>query len=182
MKTFKIAVLVLFITAPLLSMSQVNFGFKGGLNFPSLNEVNGTWDSNSYTGWHAGVMTEIRADVLGVQGEMLYSKTGYTVVGFGDITNSYLDIPVVAKLHILDILSIHAGPQFSYLIESESSVWGKFKNDIDDRNYKIVAGAGLTLGNFDLHGRFIFPSKTTFKDANETYRDKNFQISAGLWF
>lgn len=182
MKTFKITVLVLLLSAPILSMAQVNFGFKGGLNFPSLNEVDGDWDSNSYTGWHAGVMTEIRADILGVQGEMLYSKTGYRALGFGDITNSYLEIPVVAKLHILDIISVHAGPQFSYLIQSESSLWGNMRNDIEDKNYKIVAGAGLTLGHFDIHGRFIFPSKTTFKDANETYRDKNFQISMGLWF
>lgn len=186
-KGISILVLCLFvISVAKAGDGLINFGLKGGLNFPSLNAQDGAPTLNTKTGFHAGAMVKVNVIILDVRGEVLYSQTGFESPSGEDIKNSNLQIPITAQFSFLKILSIHAGPQFNYLASSKLS-GESFKEQIDDGSFNFVAGAGVHLGSLEIMGRFIFPSgvKFQFDDAISTaseYKDSNIQLSVGYWF
>lgn len=179
---------VLFVAVLMLGFSQthaqlVKFGIKGGLNFPSLNDLDGNYTFESNNGWHAGATVLINIPVVKVGADALYSHSATTVSGTssGDVKVYIIDIPVFAKLNFLKILSIHAGPSFSWA--NTATLDGvDILDGWEEQNVKFVAGAGVNLGPFDIHGRFIFPSRTNLNINNATSEIKNSNIQLSLTY
>lgn len=110
-----------------------SWGVKGGVNFATLN--GGDIDSpDSRTSFHVGVVAEFPlADIFSLQVEALYSGQGAEYnqpYPTGNILNpignrkvelqlDYINVPVLAKVYIVEGLSIEAGPQFSFLVNDE---------------------------------------------------------------
>ena len=178
-KVYLFTILILLLGA-INSQAQLKLGLKGGANFPSLNESNGSFDISNTTGWHAGGMIEIKLPIIGIEGDIIYSQTGATIVNVGELKNATLDIPVVAKLYLLKIITIEAGPQFSFLTSSKLD-GESIKEQFDISNARFVAGVGVNLGPLYVHGRFIFPSKTEFADIGTEVKNSNIQLSVGWW-
>lgn len=160
----------------------LDFGIKGGVNFPSLNSTDDGVDFDSKSGWHAGVMAKVNIPIVSIQGEVLYSQTNFSIPGGDDFKNANLAIPITAHLSLLNIFSIHAGPQFAFAT-SQKLGDVDFSDQIDNKTVSFVAGAGVMLGALDVHFRFIFPSKTEIgvTDIAE-YKSNNWQLSIGYWF
>jgi hypothetical protein len=164
--------------------AQLKLGIKAGPSFPSLNETDGNFDITNNTGWHAGGMLEIKLPILGIQGDIIYSETSADVVDANNVKSTLksttVDIPVVAKLYLLKIITIQAGPQFSFLTASK---WDDqdIKDNMNISNVRFVAGLGLNLGPVDIHGRFIFPTKTEMADIPGEVKNSNIQLSVGWW-
>ena len=108
---------------------EVKFGTKVGLNISTLRgDINYT---KYKTGFHVGGFVEIKvSDNFFLQPEILYSKQGtkseqkISNYGQGLKINytqdlSYLNIPVMAKIHITESFYIEAGPQISFLLDAE---------------------------------------------------------------
>lgn len=158
----------------------LDFGLKGGLNFPSLNATDG-FDWNSKVGFHAGAMVRVNIPIVNVIGEVLYSQTGFTAPETEDLKNTYLDIPITAQISLLKIITIHAGPQFSFLTSSKVGDVS-IKDDIESNAFNFVAGAGVALGSLEVKGRFVFPSGIKLSDTTTEYKNSNIQLSVGYWF
>ena len=184
MKKIYLIAITLILVGSLNVQAQLKLGIKAGPSFPSLNETEGNFDITNNTGWHAGGMLEIKLPLIGIQGDVIYSQTSTDLVDANNvqstIKSSTVDIPVVAKLYLLKIITIQAGPQFAFLT---SSTWDDqdIKDNMSISNVRFVAGLGVNLGPIDVHGRFIFPSKTEMSDISGEVKNSNIQLSVGWW-
>ena len=159
-----------FMAIPLLSQAQMDdsrFGIKGGVNFTNFYQ-NDVGDQNIKTGFNVGLFTEIAvAEQFSIQPELLFTTKGNNntygndggVADFlgteGDVkfNLSYIEIPVLAKATLGEILNIHLGPYASYLIGASSSTdgdLGEGYEELDRDNFRtwdygIAAGVGVDL-------------------------------------
>ena len=180
MRKVYIAVIALLLVGSLSAQAQIKLGVKAGANFPSLEDTGGNFAIHNNTGWHAGGMLEIKIPLIGIEADVLYSQTGADIPGYGELKNTTLDIPILAKLYILKIFNIHAGPQFTFLTSSKLDDVS-IKDDIENSNFRFVAGLGVALGPLDVHGRFIFPSNSTISTVPADLQHSNIQLSVGWW-
>ncbi len=184
MKKIYTILVALVLVGSISAQAQIKFGIKGGLNLPSLDAQGGALSADNANGWHAGLALELKLPIIGIEADALYSQIGVDGFDIGgtvaDLQNTTLDIPVVAKLYILKVLNIQAGPQFSFLTSSKHGV-EDIKSQIDNKAFGFVAGLGVELGGLMASGRFIFPSTITVQNAGD-YKTSNIQISVGYWF
>ncbi|MEM6360064.1 MAG: porin family protein [Bacteroidota bacterium] len=171
--------------------AQISGGVKAGVNFANQDyEASGfSVSPDGRTAFHAGAFFTIMfADQLGLQPEILYSGQGSTFEsvspGFDDIEQNfnYLNIPVLLRYQVIDILSLHTGPQLGFLLNAE----------IDDEDVKdSLKGSDLSLafgGQVDLPMGFIGGLRYSLglSDINDLdgdgteIKNNNFQIYVGF--
>lgn len=109
------------------------YGVKGGVNLTNLTD---DWNGKSKFSFHAGAFAEYRINsIVGIQSEFTYSRQGLydkgnvTIAGENILKDvkvwarfNYFNIPVLAKLYVLDNLSVNLGPQFGILLNSKMKV------------------------------------------------------------
>lgn len=184
MKKICTLLLAFIIVGSISVQAQIKFGVKGGLNLPSLNAQAGSINLDAATGWHGGLMLELKLPILGIQADVLYSQIGVDNIDIqgtlGDLKHTTLDIPVVAKIYLLKVINIQLGPQFAFVTSSKI---GDFdvKGQIDNKTVSFVAGIGVELGGLMASGRFVFPSTSTIQSVGD-YKSSNIQFSVGYWF
>ncbi|MGV9011971.1 MAG: porin family protein [Flavobacteriales bacterium] len=138
-------------------------GVKGGLNYTTLAGGDSNED-NGRIGFNAGVFARTAPEApLGLQVELLYSTKGnhtkYNAF-FGlvdqdvDFNLNYIELPVMADLHILDVVDIHLGGYAAYLVSANvttSGTLGSGSDTLDKSNFKsmdfgIAGGVGFNIG------------------------------------
>jgi hypothetical protein len=175
--------------ACLLGAVAYGQGLSGGIK-AGLNLANQTYKSSGYTvspsflpGMHAGAyVTWMFTEHLGLQPEVLYSAQGYKN-GDYKVKVNYVNIPVLVRYSVNDLLSFHAGPQFGVLT-SAKSIAGSNETDVKDQvkgsDMGVAAGVGIDLPmklNFSF--RFIQGLSDIGKDASSTIKNYNLQFSVG---
>lgn len=150
-----------FFLANSMEAQELNFGFKGGVNFSSIQSSNTPIEdlTKSRTSFHLGGFTELKfSKLFALQLEALYSGQGAKIKNtYIEITppgelgyvwetepaqaspeNSmasgkynYLNIPLLAKLYVYEGLNIFGGPQLSILLSAEDSQ-GTAEMDVAD--------------------------------------------------
>ncbi len=176
---------ILIIAGTLDVNAQVlRFGLKAGPNFANVSGGPSGIDYNSRTSFHAGVAVEFHpVGNFAIQPELLYSSQGAEVDGFGDFNLDYVSLPVMAKYYILsDVLSIEAGPQFSFLVDDAES-FDEFGNTIDNEKFDFAVAGGLGLNitkSFFAQARYTIGLTEVSKDAEIT--NSVFQLSVGYMF
>lgn len=116
-----------------------SFGPKFGVNFATATGwedlVSGT--KTSYTG---GFYAEVRPiKFIGVSAELLYSSEGFVTkdIEIGnwsfnmDMTLGYIAVPIMAKIYVVDGLSINVGYQPSFLVASHITFGGSERTEIE---------------------------------------------------
>lgn len=204
-------ILVIFATAFLINMTiaqeevldlrnKVTFGIKGGLNFSNVYDSNQEdFDTNSKLGLAAGVFLGLPLGTyVGIQPELLYSQRGYKETGklfdseFTRTTN-YLDVPLLLAIKPSPVLSILAGPQFSFLLDGKydfksNILSGQVTQDFDNEDVRkntlcLTGGLDLNLENLVLSGRAGWDLKENNKDgSSNTPRYKNVWLQATIGF
>ncbi len=171
--------LISFVMSPLLSQAQMGdsrFGVKGGVNLSNFNRGDvGT--QNMRIGFNLGLFTELAVgENFSIQPELLLSTKGNRATygtngGVADIvgvdgevkTNlTYIDIPVLAKVTIGEVLNIHVGPYASYLIGANVSTDGDLGDgvqELDRDNFKtwdygLAAGLGADIDVVTIGARY----------------------------
>lgn len=149
----------LFITVGIVAISITNvlaqgfgLGIKGGINIANQN-ISATGfspETTSQIGFHGGVFTVLMfTDKMGIQPELLYSTGGSEVDIAGDVYSeklSYIIIPVLFRYNINDMLSLHAGPQFGFLMSAEEEFDGDTEDIKDDfKGSDIAASFGIEV-------------------------------------
>lgn len=181
-KTFLIALLAFFGTI-VNAQNVFKFGVAGGLN---LSKINSEESSKSITGFHGGLITEIKLPIeLGVEVDVLYSTKGGTFEGLNskletvELKNelTYIDIPVVAKLYILKVLNLQAGPQFSYLMGAKFDGTDN-KENLNSIDLGIVAGIGLDITKLHTAVRYNYGLTEIGAGGG---KNNMIQLSVGFW-
>lgn len=127
------------------------------------------------------------SDQLGLQPEILYSAEGSRIESISPEPDDeewnfdYINIPILLRYQVIDILSFHAGSQFGFLLNAEvddDDVSDNFKGtDLSlafgaqvDLPAGIVGGARYSLGLSDIN------------DINGGFdtNNNNFQIYVGF--
>jgi opacity protein-like surface antigen len=156
----------------------LKFGLKFGANFSTLN--GDQFNGDNLTSYHAGAIVEISVlDNFSIQPEVLYSSQGAKIEN-RDLKLDYVAIPVLAKFYLIsDKLSLEAGPQFSFLTNSDIPVGETFETNAFD--FAAAGGLGLNLTQrIFVQARYVTGLSDTSKNASIT--NQIFQFSVGLRF
>jgi len=126
-KSFLLVGIALLSLGGLNAQEYVMFGVKGGINSSTFSgDGFGDFDNpDSRTSFNLGLLAEIPvSDKFSVQPEVLYSGQGYDIVSRDNANDveyqlDYINVPVLAKYYLVDGLSLEAGPQIGFLVNSE---------------------------------------------------------------
>lgn len=147
----KLIFVLLFGIALLFSQEvSAQFGARIGASFANFDG----FDFDSRTGLHAGVYYGLTVmERLVIEPAIFYSQKGYKssdASASGKISENldYIDIPVLVRCQIMNVLNVFAGPQGSLLISRKYEQGGAISKTKEVvRGYDIagVIGAGVNL-------------------------------------
>lgn len=168
----KILILGTLLSLTVFSYSQVNVGFKGGLNFSKFNADDletseyrlVTYDGRK-SGYHIGLF--VRADLFGlfIQPEMIYTIlrgetqvyniTSHTQLDPAQIQISRLDIPALAGAK-LGPVRLGAGPVICFNLTNRTELQDLIGYIPEIRKVSIgyQVGAGVDLSSFTVDLRY----------------------------
>ena len=199
-KSILIAVIaVLGFTSAASAQEFVYFGAKGGVNFTNMTS-DGFEDEKSRTGFHLGLVSEIPlSERFSLQPEVLYATQGLeanrTFAGQnfnGEYQLDYIQVPVLAKIYLIDGLAIEAGPSFNFLVEEEYD----FESDMGDAEFDTEAGSDFEFGgaigaSYKFNSGFFASARYTqgFTDVfdsdnwdDDAIKNNGIQLGIGLMF
>jgi hypothetical protein len=153
MKKTWITMLVI-VAASVGVFAQGSFGIKGGLNVAN-QSISGTYDPDEVKpmfGFHGGLfVTMMFSDKIGVQPELLYSTQGSTSRWSSqeyEDKMEYITLPVLLRFNFNEVFSLHAGPQFGYLMSAKEKFEGvteDMKDDFKTTDLGVALGAEIDL-------------------------------------
>ena len=132
-------------------------GAKGGVNLSNQKYTNDgiSLDTKAKPGiLIGGYLIYMINEKFGVQPEVLFSMQGSKWDFSGDDSKfkfNYINVPILARYNITDMISIHAGPQFGFLmsadIEYEDGDEEEIKDDIKGVDVAGATGVEVNLPN-----------------------------------
>jgi len=181
-KSILLAGIALLSLGGLSAQEYVMFGVKGGINSSTFRgDGFGEFDNpDSRTSFNLGLLAEIPvSDKFSVQPEVLYSGQGYDIVSRNNANDveyqlDYINVPVLAKYYLIDGLSLEAGPQIGFLVNSEiDSNPGGDSGDVplnEDQFNKvdlsIALGAAYKFrGGFFVSARYNYGLSDVYDDS-----------------
>lgn len=173
----KLILTLLFLISFSVQSQVLQFGLKGGYNASTLS---GDGDISSLSGFHAGVFASIDLVILDVVPELVYSTQG---AKFGDqeVNLDYFNVPIMARLNLLKVLYIEAGPQIGFLINAEND-GEDVKDDFESTDFAIGVGAGVELfDTFDVSARYNFGTTDVTKAPGD-YKNNVLQVGLAYKF
>lgn len=180
-----VLLLTLALLSPLVMQAQkVGLGIKAGANFAT-QKVDDVLDvtTKSITDYHVGAYLNLNINNhFGIRPEVLYSATG-SKWNDVQVDFDYIAIPVMIRVKPILLLSLEAGPQFSFLTRAENKDLGDIMDQVKKNDFGLAFGAGLNLPfGFNLGARYTF-GFTDISDVSETsIKSRNFQLSLGWTF
>lgn len=211
MKAICNSILLALLMSPLTGLGQaeiispdvrgtITFGIKGGTNYSNVYDSEGEqFDADAKFGFAGGGFVSLPiGKLIGIQPEVLYSQKGFQGSGILlgeqyviDRTTNYLDVPVFFLVKPVPILTLMAGPQFSYLLsqkdvlsDGENSIEQEqeFENDdIRKNTLCFVGGLDVNVRHFVIGGRAGWDLFNNNGDGTSTTpRYKNVWVQATL--
>lgn len=201
-KLFTISALALFMIMAMTnhSQAQLKWGLKGGVNFASIKnfEQAGIIDNlQTYTGWHGGIFVQFKLPIVAVQGDILYSVQGqkFDLLGVSQtLENSYILIPVVAKVSLIPLINLQGGLQYGIL--TTSAINGEDMIDLGNGqeavkdffkggDWSVVLGIGFDISKLMIDARYnlgVSQVNEVSFSSSESLKNGVFQLSAGIKF
>jgi hypothetical protein len=179
MKIAKSIFFIMFLFIITSTIHAQKFGVRAGLN---LAEVTGNDFGNTepLTGVYVGFFKEITLvpKLFYLQPELQYSSQGFKTADTNYSIN-YINIPVVAKVYVLKMFSLEAGPQVGVKISDNFP--GKSGDDINTFDTAIVGGLGFNFPfGLGLNARYI--SGLSKIEKNSDAKNKVIQLGASFKF
>lgn len=172
-------IILLFVLANTVNLKAQGFsyGIKGGYNYSTIRAKNLN-NIDGQDGFHAGVFANLSAILIQVQPELLFSQRGYEIENGNDIRMNYLEAPVLLKVKVFPFVTVDAGPQFSYLIntkELSDNIVNPGMPSFKDTDLSAVIGTSLNVWKLGASLRYIHG----FSELESTNNSKNsmFQLS-----
>jgi hypothetical protein len=184
--------------------SKFYVGAKGGINYSNVYDTEGEkFQANAKVGFVGGVFLTIPiGELIGFQPELLFSQKGFNGSGvlFGtpysiSRTTNYIDVPLLFSVKPSSLISLHAGPQFSYLLRQKdefsnttmsSEQIKQFSNDNVRKNTLcFLGGVDLNVNSFVIGTRIGWDIQNNNGDGTSTtprYKNRWLQATLGYRF
>ena len=183
-----IAIMLLTTTA---YAQEFHLGAKAGANLGKLDGV--AYSKGFKLGYQLGGFVEYDFnDKWGLQGEVLFSQTNtkfrdsYQSVWDEKFdkekTLNYVGVPLLFKYNPSGLISLHAGPQFSFLANKDDSTWENGKKLFKDTDFSLVAGAEVNLGPLFAYGRYVWGFSDISNALKEKATTQQIQVGVGVRF
>jgi len=186
------------------SRDKLHFGLKAGVNNSNVyNEKGEQFKAEPKYGFAGGAFLSIPVGkYLGVQPAAMVSQKGFHATGTlagtpYDLsrTTTYLDVPLMIEFKPLPVVTLMAGPQYSYLFAQTDILKGsdntavqaqEFKNDNIRKNILSAAvGLDVNISRFVFSGRYNFDLQENNGDGTSstpTYKNIWLQGTVGIRF
>jgi hypothetical protein len=184
--------------------NKVNFGVKIGFNYSNVYDTEGEdFIADPKLGFATGIFIAIPLiDGLGIQPEVLFSQKGYKAKGnlLGSNyeithTSNYIDVPLLIAIKPVEVFTILAGPQYSFLLSQKN----KFKNgttnieqgnEFDNEGLRkntlcFTGGFDINLNQLVISGRVGWDLLKNNTDGSRTtprYKNTWYQVTLGRRF
>lgn len=175
---------------------EIHVGIKAGLNYTNVSKIKFRYASNnldtespeSRFGTHAGIYAELILPFpVSVQPEFSYSRQGFKFESGqakAEARLNYFELPVLFKYRIIPMVHVFIGPQVSFLSNTSYDYSGTYRNyelEENQTTFSGLAGAGITLGRFDINARYGRGFSDVFKEDDLSADKGSFlQLSAGF--
>ena len=179
---------------------SLQLGLKIGANLSNVYDSQGEqFNADGKFGLAAGAFLEIPiGKYLGIQPELLFSQKGFQATGsllgtdykFTRTTN-FIDIPLFIQLKPSNMVTLLAGPQFSYLMKQRdefpnATIEEEFKNDNIRKNIMcFVIGVDINPNRFVFGARAGWDVQENNGDGTSTtprYKNVWYQATVGFRF
>ena len=169
---------VLFLVPFVIQAQGVGVGIKAGANFA--NQDIKDIDINTVTDFHIGGYVNINfSDKWGITPELLYSAYGSEWDNV-KVDLDYVAIPVMLRFKPISLLSLEAGPQFSFLTKANIENIGDVKDQLKNNDFGLAFGAGLHLPlGFNAGARYVLGFSNISEVSTESIKNRTFQIYVG---
>ena len=186
------AIIALMLLTTATYAQEFHIGAKAGANLGKIAGV--AYKDNFKLGYQIGGFLEFDfTDKWGLQGEVLFNQSNTEIRNSykqvwdekfnKNKTLDYVSVPVLLKYNPNGFLSLHAGPQFSFLTNSEDSTWENGKKLFKDTDFSIVAGLEVKiLNSLYVYGRYAWGYSDINKALSEKATLQQIQIGVGLRF
>ncbi len=197
---------VLFVSMLTITHAQdkIQVGAKAGLSYSNVYDTDGEkFDADAKLGFTGGVFVAIPiGQLLGIQPEILITQKGFkrdgSILGSSysfKRTTTYLEIPLLLQVKPVEIITLLAGPQFSYLLKSHdkfsnSAISYDQEEEFDQDNIRknilgIVGGLDVNLMPLVLSARVGWDIQNNKGDGTSTdprYKNISSQLTIGFKF
>lgn len=177
---------------------RVRVGFAGGASISNtINAYNSNYSTGAIVGFNAGLMLELPIVYpLSFAPEVLYSQKGYAAVTQdGNFTQraNYIDVPLLAKIHLSPTFNFLFGPQVSFPVSTTNTYDNGFiitaEQYYNTYNQKTILD-GVVGVSFDISSNVELRARYTLdlqpNDQNNSYggdyRNQVWQIGLGFKF
>ena len=168
----------LFLIPFVIQAQGIGLGIKAGANFA--NQAVKDISVKTVTDYHFGAYVNLNlSEKFGITPEVLYtaycSKWDDIKVNF-----DYIAIPVMFRFMPVSLLSLEAGPQFSFLTKAEVENVGDVKDQLKNNDFGLAFGAGLHLPlGFNTGLRYVLGFTDISDVSGESIKNRTFQIYLG---
>jgi hypothetical protein len=144
-------VTVIFAAVAMMSICSDSFaqglsaGLKTGVNLSNI-DFDGS-NTNSRVGFIGGAYAVWAfSEKWAIQPEVFFSGKGADYADFDDVIKlNYLTIPVLIRWRPIELLSFHAGPQFSFLLSAENKAGDSLKDSVTSGDIGLALGTTVHL-------------------------------------
>ena len=170
--------MVLILVPFFIHAQGVGVGIKAGANFA--NQDVKDVDIKTATDFHVGAYVNINfSEKWGITPEFLYTAYGSEWDNV-KVDLDYLAIPVMLRFKPVPLLSLEAGPQFSFLTKANVEDFGDVKDQLKSNDFGLAFGAGVHLPlGFNAGARYILGFTDISDVSGESIKNRNFQIYLG---
>ena len=165
-----------------------HLGAKAGAN---LGKIDGTSFKDGYElGFQLGGFAEIDfSKTFGIQPELLFNQTNTKVTNQinspfqnGEKINlNYLSIPILLRINAGQLLTFHAGPQYSILLNNHKTTLQNAGDAFKSGDFALALGAQINLSALRIYGRYNI-GLTDIGDVTSQTKWKSQQLQIGLGF
>jgi hypothetical protein len=181
-------ILLLLLLASVSAHAEFGLGLKAGANFATQKASSSFQlpDFKTRTGFlGGGYVNFFFGETIGVQPEVLFSQKGAKIEDVDLVNNlTYVDVPILLRVHFLKILDIHAGPQFSFLANATQDGDGgdeNLKDKLKNSDVSLAFGAGVNLPlKLNLTARYVLGLTDISEIEDVEIKNSTFQLTLGF--
>jgi hypothetical protein len=169
---------LIFLVPFVMQGQGIGLGIKAGANWANQDVEN--VDIKTVTDYHFGGYVNVNfSDKWGITPEVLYTAYG-SEWDKAKVDLDYIAIPVMLRFKPISLLSLEAGPQFSFLTKAKVENVGDVKDQLKSNDFGLAFGAGLHLPlGFNAGARYVLGFSDISDVSTESIKNRIFQIYLG---
>ena len=134
-------IFVILLLFPILVFSQIDYGFKAGVNMNTNSSISVISDAfenkinkSNFQGYYIGSYISFDAVIFDLRTEIQYSTTRNN----NDLTQQKIELPITVGYKIMPFLSTFVGPSFQYILNEKSNSF-----NLDEVSGKTTIGLNI---------------------------------------